>query len=330
MALTDLGFTPLAERVYRALLDNPELDVAGLSAALACGNDELNAALTALTELEVATPADGAPAGVALKYPASALGELIERREDELLNLQRKVGDTRAEVAKLTERYSARPWSVDPATGLERIEDLDQVRQRLSELAFFTRRSVWSVQPGASISRSAIEASKPLDLRGLRRGIAVRTIYNTGALDDEMFLDYVQEVTAAGAEIRVTDDPIERMVIMDDVVAVLPIDPQNSGQGALIVRQPGLIVGFLRLFHRLWNEASVYPPPKTDPAAAGPSGEDRKVLALLAEGSTDEVAARVIGVSVRHLRRRVARLMAELGAGSRFEAGVEAARRGWI
>ncbi|ANN17979.1 hypothetical protein SD37_21560 [Amycolatopsis orientalis] len=328
MALTDLGFTPLAERVYRALLDNPELDVAALSSALACEAGELAAALTALAELEVATPDDGAPAGVTLKYPASALGELIERREDELLNLQRKVGDTRAEVAKLTERYSARPWSVDPATGLERIEDLDQVRQRLSELAFFTRRSVWSVQPGASISRSAIEASKPLDLRGLRRGIAVRTIYNTGALDDEVFLDYVQEVTAAGAEIRVTDDPIERMVIMDDVVAVLPIDPQNSGQGALIVRQPGLIVGFLRLFHRLWNEASVYPPPKPD--AGGPSGEDRKVLALLAEGSTDEVAARVIGVSVRHLRRRVARLMTELGAGSRFEAGVEAARRGWI
>ncbi|WP_370941905.1 hypothetical protein AB5J62_22625 [Amycolatopsis sp. cg5] len=330
MALRDLGFTALAERVYRALLDNADWDGATLAEALSCQEAEIAVALTSLAELGVVTPDDQAAIGVTLKYPASALGELIERREDELLNEQRRVGDTRSEVAKLTERYSARPWSVDPATGLERIEDLEQVRQRLAELAFFTRRSVWSVQPGESISRSAIEASRPLDLRGLRRGIAMRTIYNTAVLQDEACRDYMREVTAAGAEIRVTDDPIERMVIMDDVVAVLPIDPQNSGQGALIVRQPGLIVGFLRLFHRLWNEADVYPPVKAEGSGADPSGEDRKVLALLAEGSTDEVAARVIGVSVRHLRRRVARLMTELGAGSRFEAGVEAARRGWI
>jgi len=54
------------------------------------------------------------------------------------------------------------------------------------------------------------------------------------------------------------------------------------------------------------------------------------LLTLLASGRTDEAAARQIGVSVRHLRRRVARLMDLLGASSRFEAGAEAARRGWI
>lgn len=58
--------------------------------------------------------------------------------------------------------------------------------------------------------------------------------------------------------------------------------------------------------------------------------DDRVVLTHLARGNTDEAVARALGVSVRHLRRRIARLFAQLGATSRFEAGVEAARRGWV
>ncbi len=54
------------------------------------------------------------------------------------------------------------------------------------------------------------------------------------------------------------------------------------------------------------------------------------VLALMAVGMKDEAIARQLGMSPRTLRRRSQELLAELGAGNRFQAGVEAARRGWI
>ncbi len=44
----------------------------------------------------------------------------------------------------------------------------------------------------------------------------------------------------------------------------------------------------------------------------------------------DEAAARHLGISVRSLRRRSHDLLVELGADNRFQAGVEAARRGWV
>ncbi|WP_344835625.1 hypothetical protein [Nonomuraea dietziae] len=44
----------------------------------------------------------------------------------------------------------------------------------------------------------------------------------------------------------------------------------------------------------------------------------------------DDSIARHLGVSVRTVRARFADAMAELGAQSRFHAGVEAARRGWL
>src|SRR5215469_9321774 len=57
---------------------------------------------------------------------------------------------------------------------------------------------------------------------------------------------------------------------------------------------------------------------------------DRELLRLLASGATHETAARRLDVSVRTTRRRIAALMKLLDASSPFQAGVEAAKRGWL
>ncbi|HEV7963709.1 MAG TPA: helix-turn-helix transcriptional regulator [Actinoplanes sp.] len=64
--------------------------------------------------------------------------------------------------------------------------------------------------------------------------------------------------------------------------------------------------------------------------ADGLSGSDRTLLRLLALGVTDEAAARRMGVSVRTIRRHVSQLLDRLDAVSRFQAGVQAAQRGWL
>ncbi|MHA3705265.1 LuxR family transcriptional regulator, partial [Jatrophihabitans sp. YIM 134969] len=62
------------------------------------------------------------------------------------------------------------------------------------------------------------------------------------------------------------------------------------------------------------------------PATAG----EQALLTLIGAGLKDEVIARQLGISARTLRRRSQELLAELGAANRFQAGAEAARRGWI
>jgi DNA-binding NarL/FixJ family response regulator len=53
-------------------------------------------------------------------------------------------------------------------------------------------------------------------------------------------------------------------------------------------------------------------------------------LQMLAEGTTDEAIARKLDISVRTVRRTVVKLIQVLGARSRFEAAVLAAKRGWV
>lgn len=59
------------------------------------------------------------------------------------------------------------------------------------------------------------------------------------------------------------------------------------------------------------------------------SDDDRSLITLLAGGLTDSAIARQLGWSTRTMRRRTGRLFEELSASNRFQAGVQAARRGW-
>jgi DNA-binding NarL/FixJ family response regulator len=70
--------------------------------------------------------------------------------------------------------------------------------------------------------------------------------------------------------------------------------------------------------------------PGLDGGIDDPTGERRLLLVQLARGAKDEQIARALGLSLRTVRRRVADILADLGADSRFQAGVEAVSRGWI
>ena len=76
-----------------------------------------------------------------------------------------------------------------------------------------------------------------------------------------------------------------------------------------------------------WDLGS--PLPRTGGARSADT-RDQTILALLAAGAPDATIARQTGVSQRTVERRVRALMDRLGAGTRFQAGVQAARRGLI
>lgn len=60
------------------------------------------------------------------------------------------------------------------------------------------------------------------------------------------------------------------------------------------------------------------------------SEADRALLHLLHAGLKDETIARQLGLSERTLRRRITDLTTRLGATSRFQAGAQVVRRGWL
>jgi DNA-binding NarL/FixJ family response regulator len=118
------------------------------------------------------------------------------------------------------------------------------------------------------------------------------------------------------------------MIIFDREIAVLPLDVEQSGAGAQLVRGSGMVTALLALFESIWASAR----PVGEPRRAAPvelSDTEGEILRILATGATDEVVARQLGVSVRTVRRLTAALMTRYEAQSRFELGVKLGQMGW-
>jgi DNA-binding CsgD family transcriptional regulator len=118
-----------------------------------------------------------------------------------------------------------------------------------------------------------------------------------------------------------------RMLIIGTTHAVLPEPLGFADEPRLLIRQPAIVGGLTLLFETLWERAESVTGLEHGRTRADPR---RFLLQQLAAGAQDEQIARTLGISLRTVRRRVAAVLTELGADSRFQAGVEAVRRGWI
>jgi DNA-binding CsgD family transcriptional regulator len=159
--------------------------------------------------------------------------------------------------------------------------------------------------------------------QAIREGRRVRAIYPVRALHEAAPI--LQQRVAMGEEVRVVPEVHTRLLVLERSHLVLPEPLGFAAAPRIVTRQRGLIELATLYFECLWSHAVRVDGP-------GPRPEDlrRYLLEQLASGAQDEQIARRLGLSLRTVRRRVAEVMAELGATSRFQAGVEAVRRGWI
>ena len=122
-----------------------------------------------------------------------------------------------------------------------------------------------------------------------------------------------------------------RTIIIDSALAVILYRHPQLPTEMLVVREPALVVPLIDLFEMMWATAKPIDAPESKRSdKKEPTPQELALLRLLAAGSTDEAAAKKLGVSVRTVRRIMAELMDQLEASSRFEAGHKATQRGWL
>jgi DNA-binding CsgD family transcriptional regulator len=137
------------------------------------------------------------------------------------------------------------------------------------------------------------------------------------------------ERAEAGERVRILAEVPCRMAVLGGAAALLSEEYGVATDRRVVVRHPSVVATLRLSFETLWEKAMAVPgldAPRRpqDVLARG------VLLDLLADGAKDEQISRELGVSLRTVRRRVADLLEELGSSSRFQAGVEAVRRGWV
>ncbi|MER7751510.1 LuxR family transcriptional regulator [Kitasatospora sp. NPDC097643] len=323
-----LGLDPDAEAVYRTVLIHPELGIAGVAQELSWPEQRVRDALDALARLTLIRHSELEPGHLLLVNPEVSLAMLIGRQEAELAERQRQIAYSRQEAAKLIAQY-AEHRKGERGLGVEQLEGVDQIRLRLEELSHSCTSEIMGFATGGGQSPAARKASQAADRAVFERGVQMRSVYLESAANDGGTIAHLEWLVEMGGRVRIAPSLPMRLVIFDRKAAVVPTDPDDSSVGALVLSGPGLVSALCALFEHVWESATPFGA-ETAGGREGLNSQARAVLSLLAQGHTDEVVARKLGVSVRTSRRITAELMSWLGGRSRFQAGVIAGERGLL
>jgi hypothetical protein len=318
--LAPWGIDDRSDLLYRAILRHPQRTADQLGRIIGWTPSEVNelakpllrARLVRLTESGVYT----APP------PSAAIENLVVTEQARLAQRQLRIQDARAAAANFTaehlsgqaERRTPAPLAV--VTGAE-------IPGAIEDLARTTRGDVCSL-----VRRSRITTHPYLTQVGrylLHGGRSMRTVYPIGLVADADQLAAVQLWLSQGEQARVAPDVPTRMIVFGSTAAVIDLTFDQESETDLIVRSPALVAALRELFERVWTHAVAVSRTDLDTA----NDERKRLIELLSLGQKDEYVARHLDVSLRTVRRRVADMLTELGAATRFQAGMEAVRRGW-
>lgn len=312
--LEAIGVQPDEEAVYREVLSRPETEVDELAAALGRDGTEIGRSLTTLEELGLVHRLPGRPVRLRAARPDVAVDALVNRRREELARTQLAARNLLAEMPA-EERH--RPEDI-----VEVLVGRPAVAARFDQLLDTTRQELLVLDRPPYVSEPGHTDSAVFRLLG--SDVAVRGIYAPEALERPGALEDLEDAYAAGEQSRVHPSLPMKLAIGDRSMAILPIDV-DAVDAAVCVRPSSLLNALVRLFELLWTQA-------TPVVAAASEGRvtDRQLAALLASGAKDDVVARRLGTSTRTLSRRIGELMDHLHVRTRFQAGAQAVRLGWL
>jgi DNA-binding CsgD family transcriptional regulator len=313
-----------AEELYRRILRSRPSMLAPYAAELGWSQSLAAEALESLIAARlVRETADGL---VLVEHPRTALERLVGNEEARLDLRRRELGDARAAISRFTAEHraagSSGGWAVtQPAWEIVSQEmAVSMVEHALRSTSGVIRTCIRSLEVGSGLDDEAVRTGQA----ALAGGREQRAIYPIVALEDLSGRRWAQSWADVGEQQRVSESPPSEFAIFGDDVVLAVAEWGSTESDHIIIRNPMLIAAFTAMFDYAWELALPMPGVRVD------TDEDRQLLTLLATGFKDEAIARYLGWGVRTVRRRVAKLMDELGADTRFQLGAAAQARGLL
>jgi hypothetical protein len=319
--LSALGVAPDDERRYQQVLPLSGTSVAAAAAALGVPVERLREPLAGLLEHGIATIDDGRLRVLPLAHVVSSAiareAAATVRTRDRLDNLARSI------PFLVAARSRPGPGEVEDLGGIDGevsaggnpLELLTALIEETTGDLLFLRPDTWAMPRESAISRVVG--------RAVASGRRSRAIYPLRAVREVP--DVLRSRIDEGEEVRVIDDLPTRLFVISGSHAITPEPLGFADEPRLLVRQGALVAALTLLFELYWERSLAVP------ELTGARLDHRALLLRqLASGAKDEQIARTLGLSLRTVRRRVSDLLIELGVDTRFQAGAEAVRRGWL
>ncbi|MBM6404463.1 hypothetical protein JQN72_09440 [Phycicoccus sp. CSK15P-2] len=244
------------------------------------------------------------------------LEEHLRREHARLEDRRRELEAARALIARVTSRsLGARdstseqiPETIAPSV----------VNQLLTESSGMVRNFVLTVDEGPALDESTMRANRAR----IERGDAQRAVYPADVLTTSRGQRWLAIWAEAGEDQRIVPATSTEFAVFGDSAVIALAGWDDLGSGYVVLRDPLVVRLYTSYFDLAWKSGVPAPTVENE------GSNDPRLVELLELGLKDESIARHLGVSLRTVRRRVARLMAVNGVDTRFQLGwVLASRR---
>jgi DNA-binding CsgD family transcriptional regulator len=321
--LSALGLAREEERLYQRLLPLSGSEVETVADGLRTAPDELAGHIDGLVGRGIVRIERGRVHVLSL---SAVVSEYVAREAEAAVRTRERLDDIATAIPFLAaaatrpgpgEVAAAQPLDGEISTGGNALHLLTKMIEESRGEMLWLRPDAWGLPREAAVAKVVASA--------IASGRRSRAIYPVRALQEahEVLLARAR----AGEQVRVIPELPTRMFVLGSTHAVVPEPLGLADEPRILVRQRALVEGLTMMFELMWERAA--PVPDLDFGEARPDLR-RFLLQQLANGAKDEQIARALGISLRTVRRRVADLLIDLGVDTRFQAGVEAARRGWL
>ncbi|ATY13377.1 hypothetical protein CU254_25280 [Amycolatopsis sp. AA4] len=312
--LLTLGLKADEAEIYLDLLSSGPVPPDRLADDTGRDPGEVRRVLAVLAGIGLAGPVDGPGSPMSALRPEPVLEVLARQREAELAG-------ARAAMTRLYEQYR-RPAASYAADPMVEVVSGTAAAERVRQLERSARAEVRGLD---SPPYYADADANEIELENLARGVRYRAVYGRLALERPEYVEAnILPCGKSGEEARVLPEVPVKLLIVDDCAAL-----SGADRTVLLIRSCGLFDALAGLFDMCWQVAL---PLGLAADASGPEirPSERRLLALLAAGLTDDQVARVLGVSRRTMFRYLENLMARTGAANRFQLALHATRNDWL
>jgi len=319
--LSMLGVSVADERRYQQVLPLSGAPVASVAAALGVARAEVPDVLAGLLGHGIVTIDHG---HVIVVRTADVLAAAIAREAANVDTVHARLDDLARAVPMLVGAGSRpAPEELDDvhtldgevSSGGNALLLLTAIIEQTGGDLLFLRPDTWTMPRESAMTRVVG--------RAVATGRRSRAVYPLRALNEAP--DTLQSRVDEGEEVRLIDDLPTRLLVIAGTHAILPEPLGFADSPRVLVRQGSLVAALTLLFELYWERAV-----PIQQVAGANRAERTFILRQLQSGAKDEQIARTTGLSLRTVRRRISELMIELGADTRFQAGAEAVRRGWL
>jgi DNA-binding CsgD family transcriptional regulator len=320
--LEAVGLTEQQERAYRYLLAHPGASAREVAEGCGLAGEAAASALSTLADARMVVRTDAQPPTFVPSPPDVALDLLILQRKQE-------AEQARAALGELMDEFSQGARKQRFPYEIEFVPDPQDVLARSLQLHHSARTQLRRLDAPPYLQHADKLTIEQTDAH---RKVRHRAVCDVRGLEIPARLADLESCVAAGEEARILPDLDYKLMLVDDDVAFVPVIEGGRFASALVVRSADVVRGLIKLFELTWNAALPFASARETPgdAPAGFTPSDRRLLTLLALGIKDEAIAREMQVGVRTVERRIRNVMTLLGVRTRFQAGIEAERRGLL